>query len=619
MEVKLVGSVVFAHAICTMIASAPARAEGTFEDLGVAVTKGSILSAFVGPDERGENNMLYFNFMQTGAPLFMMQIDTRTGTARQFNAPCGMAPWGGIVGPDGKVYIGTCGGDQDGEILRFDPRQPDKGIERIGKPAASETYIWAFTNGHDGRIYGCTYGNAKLVSYDTKTGKLADHGRMDDTQMYSRSVATGKDGRIYVGIGFAVANIVCYDPQTGKHRSVVPAEHRIQNVGAVWIGADGHAYGRIKDWCYRLVDGKAEQIKPERTVNAAPQQLADGRILVNYDYNGSYTLFDSKTNASRTHQYKYKGAGAPVFLVGVGPGGNIYGSTAMPCEMFIYESSARRLTNPGNPCGVGGEVYSFQAFGKRLFACAYPGSVLAVYDPARPWNFGTKPENNPMQIGGVGDGHLRPRAMILGPNEDLYIGSLPPYGQLGGAMGVVSTKTYKTTENYRNLIRNQSIVALAWDNAGGLIYGGSSTAGGGGTTPTEKEARFFAWDPVAKKLVFEIIVVPGDTQICALTMADGKVFGTSAPSNSLFVYDSKEKKIVRTKKIECGGAQEVSLGLHTDGLIYGLTNRAIFSVDPKTYTLRQVAKLPVGASCGWAMTDTGIYFGSGVHLWRYKW
>ncbi len=591
---------------------------GRCEDLGIPVTKGSILCAFVGPDDTGQNNMLYFNYCQTGAPFFVVQIDARTGKARQFNSPQGPYPWGGIVGPDGKVYFGTCGGDTDGAILRLDPKNSDRGIELIGRPSQTETYIWMFANGRDGKVYGCTYGNAKLVSYDTRSGKLTDHGRMDDTQMYSRSVATGKDGRIYVGIGFAKANIVCYDPNTGGHHSVIPVEHQIQNIGDVWEGADGHAYGRIKDRFYRLYDGRADSIPAEQAVAAAPKRLADGRILTTYDYSGSYTLQEPNANATKTYHYSYKGAGAPVFHVAVGPEDNIYGSSAMPCEMFIYEPQTGRLTNPGNPCGVGGEVYSFLPLDKKMFACAYPGSVLAVYDPHRPWNFGTLPENNPMQIGQVGDGHLRPRAMILGPENLLYIGSYPPYGQLGGAMAAVSPTTYKTVQNHRHLIRNQSIVALAWDKPDGLIYGGSSITGGGGTTPSEKEAKFFAWIPSEKKLSYERMVVPGDTEIVALAVAANKVFGISRPSNTLFVYEPKTGTI-RTTKVPHGHVHEVSLGLHSDGLLYGLTDTAIFSVDPKTEAIGLVTRLPVTASCGWAITRTGIYFGSGVHLWRYVW
>ena len=41
---------------------------------------------------------------------------------------------------------------------------------------------------------------------------------MDETQMYSRSICTGPDGRIYLGIGFGRANAVVYDPKTREMR-----------------------------------------------------------------------------------------------------------------------------------------------------------------------------------------------------------------------------------------------------------------------------------------------------------------------------------------------------------------------------------------------------------------
>src|ERR1035441_10916293 len=95
--------------------------------------------------------------------------------------------------------------------------------------------------------------------------------------------------------------------------------------------------------------------------------------------------------------------------------------------------------------------------------------------------------------GGVGGGPVRPRGMIRGPGGLIYIGSEPPYGQLGGALGVWDPRQNKTIENYRNLITNQSIVSLAYEPKSGLIFGGSAVWGGGGTRATEKEARVFAF------------------------------------------------------------------------------------------------------------------------------
>jgi hypothetical protein len=65
----------------------------------------------------------------------------------------------------------------------------------------------------------------------------------------------------------------------------------------------------------------------------------------------------------------------------------------------------------------------------KLWACACPGSVLAEYDPTKPWSVGTLPTSNPRVYGYLGDGHLRPRAMILGPGRHLYNGITHIKGQ----------------------------------------------------------------------------------------------------------------------------------------------------------------------------------------------
>ena len=109
-------------------------------------------------------------------------------------------------------------------------QQPDKGIQVVGKPAASESYLWQFDIGKDGKLYACTYPGAKLVSFDPKSGAMEDLGRMHPTEMYSRSVAVGPNGKVYVGIGTTVGDLVVYDPATRQHRSLLPPGLR---------GADG--------------------------------------------------------------------------------------------------------------------------------------------------------------------------------------------------------------------------------------------------------------------------------------------------------------------------------------------------------------------------------------------
>ncbi|HYV27289.1 MAG TPA: hypothetical protein VFA77_07130, partial [Candidatus Eisenbacteria bacterium] len=135
---------------------------GRFESLGIPVKVGGLMGCLVGPNGRG-GEALYFNFNQLSGKLFLAQVDPDTGDARQFNAPEGPGAWAFIVGPDEKIYLGTWSGAL---ILRFDPKQPEKGIEVVGKPSPTEDYLWEFSRGKEGKLYACTYPHAKLVSFD---------------------------------------------------------------------------------------------------------------------------------------------------------------------------------------------------------------------------------------------------------------------------------------------------------------------------------------------------------------------------------------------------------------------------------------------------------------------
>lgn len=585
-------------------------ARGQFESLGIPVRVGGLMGCIVGPDGRG-GEALYFNLNQAAAPLFLVQVNPDTGEARQFNAPEGPGAWAFIVGPDEKIYLGTW---ESGWLLRFDPKQPDKGIENLGKPAASETYLWQFAIGKDGKLYSCTYPNAKLVSYDPATGKSEDLGRMHPTEMYARSLAAGNDGLIYVAIGTQQGDIVAFDPATRQHHSVLPESLRAKpqaDTGAVSLGADGRVYGFFRDKTLRLEDGKATEISA--ATPPAPVKLRDGRILTTRD-RGSFTLQDPKTGQSIERKFKYAGAGDLIFVVGNGPGGCIYGSTAMPMEIFRYDPRAGLSEHLGGM--PGGEVYSLLERDGKLYLCYYGGAVMNLYDPAKAfWKFGTAADCNPISFGSVGDGHLRPRAMTYGPDGMIYIGSEPPYGQLGGAMAVWDPRTNKAIENYRHLVTNQSIVSLAWEPRSALIFGGSGNYGGGGTKPTESEARLFAFDPRKKQKVFETALAPGARNYPATIAAQGKIFTTAR--DQLFVFDPATLKMERA--IQLPGTQvEISLGLHASGKLVGLAGSSVYIFDPQSGELVATPKSPVAISCGFALTDDAVYFGSRSELWRYR-
>ncbi len=602
---------------------------GRYIDLGIPVLRAAVYKHTLGPDEKGEITKIYAVFTQHAAPVFLVQVDPSTGVCRQFNAPIGTHPWGLVVGPDDCIYIGTAGDEaQGGLLLRFDPARPEKGVVNLGKMAASETYVWALARGEgDGCIYGCSYGNGKVTSYDTRTGKFRDYGQMKPGQQYTRPVVVGKDGWVYTAAGMTDPDYIALDPRTGEHHSSRPAEltgtparELAQGAWAVFRkGTDGHAYQHDNGKWYRLVGGRAQPIAESALPPAAVPRLKDGRELARVTTEGVWTLRDPATGKETTGPIEHKGAGMRPFVLGRGPDGLIYGSTILPLWLFRADPLTGKSEVLGKSSQAGGELYSMLPLGGLLWMFAYPEAYVSSYDPGRPWNFGDGAENNPRNFGPMGDGHLRPRALVLGPEKKFYVGSFAPYGELGGSLGVFDPALGKPVENYRNLVKDQSISALAYDPDSGLVFGGSDVQGGGGTSPSESQALFFAWDPAAKKLVETAALVKGDTGTPAMTVAGGKVLVVTSPSNTLSVWDIKGRRVVVQKPVDCGPMVEISLGLHTDGAVYGLTKKGVFRIDPKTYEVKLLGEYAPGVDAGWVMNKHGIYFASGVHLVRWAW
>lgn len=566
------------------------------------------MGCIVGSDGRG-GEALYFNFNQLSGLLFLVQVNPDTGEARQFNAPQGPGAWAFISGPDKKIYLGTWDGAL---ILRFDPTQPEKGLEVVGKPSATEDYLWQFDVGNDGKLYACTYPNAKLVRFDPKTGAMEDLGRMHPTEMYARSLAVGPNGKVYAGIGTEKGDLVVYDPAASQHRSILPESlAKVGGTTSVSRRADGQVYAELGTKLMRLDDETATIV--ERAPERAPLKLRDGREVVAFG-RGTFSLKDPRTGEITERTFKYAGAGDYIFMVGAGPDNCVYGSTAMPLEVFRHDPPSGCNEHLG--AMPGGEVYSVIEHERKLYLCYYGGAVMNLYDPAKPfWKFGASADCNPISFGGIGDGHLRPRAMIRRPEGLIYIGSEPPYGELGGALGVWDPRQNRTIENYRHLVTNQSIVSLAWEPKSGLLFGGTGNYGGGGTRPAEKEAKFFAFDPRSKRKVFEAALVPGTSKYPATCAAQGKVF--TSVGDKLFAFDPQTMKVTQTIALP-GRQLDVSLGEHRSGNLVGLTAKGIYVVDGKKGEVVHKAEAPVPVNCGFALVQDTVYFGSKAELWSYS-
>jgi hypothetical protein len=602
--------------ILTFLSLIPVRSTSFAQrDLGVPVNEPVIWGAYAGPGKSGTLDTIYLSFAQYNAPLFLLAVNPDTGRMRQFNGPLSseMGSWGFTVDHENRIYLGSY---YNAHLLRFDPKEEK--WEDLGRPAGGkESFICAVTTAPDGKVWGGTYPSAKLFSYDPKTGVIENFDRMDPDQFYCYPTA-GEDGLIYCAIQFEKIDIVVFDPEKKTRTSLILPESRKPGRVTLVKGKDGRMYSKLSTsnrW-FLIEEGKRLMEVSSSEVPSISKTLPDGRVFSPVD-NNILRIENRVTKEAREILLHYDAAGTFIFVVGTGPDGRIYGSSMLPLRLFAYDPISSSLKNLGKASVATGEVYSLGSFDGKLYLCSYPEARLSVYDPSKPLRFGEGEDANPRDLGPMGEGLYRPRAMVAGPHGKVFIGGYPDYGLLGGAIGVYDPKKNEKRV-YRHIIRDQSIASLVYIEKSDLIAGGGSILGGTGTHAVEKEAKLMLWDPKEEKKIFEIAPVPGAKIILSLAVTvEGLLYGITN-NERVFVFDPEKKEIRKIFDLGFEEPREISLQLAPDLRLYGLAREAIFFIDPGSDQVSLVAKPPVPIHSGMAMLGRKIYFGSDANLYEFE-
>jgi streptogramin lyase len=585
------------------------------KDLGVPVKEPIIWGAYVGPGKTGTLDTIYLSFSQYSAPLFLLAVNPESGKMKQYNGPLSseMGSWGYTVDHEKRIYLGSY---YNARLLRFDPKTEK--WDDLGRPAGEkESFICAVTTAPDGKIWGGTYPSAKLFSYDPTTGVTEEFDRMDPDQFYCYPTA-GEDGLIYCAIQFQKMDIIVFDPQKKTKTSLILPENRKPGRVTLVKGKDGRIYSKLStsDQWFLIEEGKRLVEVAPSSVAFNPKVLPDGRVFSVIE-NNILRIENSVTKEAREILLHYDAAGSYIFVVGTGPDGKIYGSSMLPLRLFVYDPTNSSLKNLGKASIATGEVYSLGSFDGKLYLCSYPEARLSVYDPSKLLRFGEGEDANPRDLGPMGEGLYRPRAMIAGPHGKVYIGGYPDYGLLGGAISVYDPKANEK-RIYRHVVWNQSIASLAYIDKSDLIAAGSSVRGGTGTRAVEKEAKLILWDPREEKKVFEIVPVPEVKTILSLAVAvNGMLYGITN-NEKVFVFDPEKREVKKILDLGFKEPGEVSLQLGPDSRLYGFAKEAIFFIDPRNDQVSLVTKSPVPIHSGMAMLGRKIYFGSGANLWEFE-
>ena len=550
----------------------PARAEagqGRFEVVGRTRSSDPTLLTWVVTTTPSGSEMVVMAFRRDE---FLVAVDLATGECRQHFLSPGM-PWSLASGNDGRVYVGTSL-SPGALFLRYDPTT-DK-VDPIAKAEGEQILYWMESDAK-GMIYVGSYPGAQLYRYSPISGEFKSLGRMDQHQTYNLSGAVARDGKVYSGLGMKEQTVIEFDPATGGRKNIWPEEWKMPSGPKVYRGSDGLVYAASgnpnaasKGRALRISPGgKVEQIASAATApydrgHAAFSEsgrpiLRDGSIIVDVTRERIVLEAWRGRGRARTIELKFAPLVKDIFSIGLGPGGKIYG-TSKPAVMFSYDPATREMSDLVKASPKVGQIYRYVQSDGKLYMGSYGHAEFHVYDPA-------KPGQKTRTIGRAGAYQDRPVDMTVDSQGLIYAACYPGYGERGGALTYFDPATEKF-QNFRNIIPQESLSALALDEARQRMFVGSSEIGGSGAEASGRDATVAVWDMSKRQVTGQVVPVPGERIISGLVFAPtgwvcgvtsgGRWFGLDAdtltvrfanqlpgrpPSLTRLVYDAKRRVI----------------------------------------------------------------------------
>lgn len=225
-----------------------------------------------------------------------------------------------------------------------------------------------------------------------------------------------------------------------------------------------------------------------------------------------------------------------------------------------------------------------------LLFVIYAYAVVSVCDPAKPWKIGTGPGCNPRELGPIGKGQYRTRSIALGPDDMIYVGSIPSYNSdPSGAFSRVNPRTGEV-RTWQDLVPGGAVHQLAVDER--YVY----AAGGG---------KFFVFDPASDEVTLMI-----DLPVSAMVRAGSQIVGTGG--GRLFVFSPSQMKLTHTADNPLGDFSHMVCT--PDGDSFGINATRIGQVVHGQWQVRQVS-----AEGGRLLAADGrgrLYFGRGSRVFR---
>ncbi|OQP68322.1 hypothetical protein [Niastella populi] len=627
---------------------------GTFTNLGPQLGASMIQGSIFLKDSKGR--ALVYTVVR-GEPAHLLAYDVATGELL-LDAPLEGADgaWDLAVATDGTLYIPGASG------FLFSHKPGTGEVKNLGQALPGQTYVWNLVSGKAGEVFGATYPGCRVFRYHPKQGfSDAGKGPLVEGENYVRSLAyDAKTGLLYAGVG-SHAHLLEMDPVTGQKKELLPEKYRDKDfVYGLELAPGKKGHDRLlallttgnTTLVYNLHTKQVEQEIEGMDMKAV---LTDKKTQTVFYTSGKRLMqFNASKPAATANQLAAGVGTANAFAFGAK---NILYMLTSGADLVKYHLSTgviekMKLHIPPQPIPINALLYGpdekiwmggylagghatydprtgvntkytgldqtegMTVSGSKIFFGIYPGGRFYMYDTKRHWNVA---ENNPVLIGEA-EGQSRAFAVLkihTATEQEIFFGTVPEYGKLGGALVVYNEKNNKFTV-FDQPVAQQSVVSLVQNEA--TVLGGTSISGGLGIKPSTKEAVLFGWDIARNEKIFELVPVPGAAAItCLIKGPDNHIWGVA--DGTLFIFDADKRAVISTNKLydyppfNSHIWRSAAMAIHPSGMVYGTGNNNLFTIDPQT---RAVTILNTKASL-FAMDKEGtIYFRRSVELWKYR-
>jgi len=543
------------------------------------------------------------------------------------DAPGATGSWGVCEASDGRIYFSSY---VNGGLYRYNPYE--NVMETIFYNVPNAKFIFSLDADDENNVYGGTWPNCAILKYNGNTEELEFYDEnVVPTEKYVRLVLYNTERRsLYAAIS-AHTHILEYKEGMGPVMDLFPKEYEHEPFARIF-GFHGNAIYTYMAKSAEIIaidldsakvikklkcPGKDEEVLPKgidvNKLVIGPRNsgyavdpttdkvyhfvsnlddvvmglwaFSDGESVLVSSFEGFIYTYNTRTGKKRIINAEIPRKSIEIRQLHRFDDGNIYSTGYLRGGHCIYDPETDKGVQYD---GVGQSEGITSGWGKVYFG-KYPGAYIYEFDPGKPWEM----PGNPKELFDLKStaNQDRPFAMKVF-DKKLYIGTIPNYGDIQGALTVYDIET-GNHEIRKDFSDSRSIVSLEYRD--GVLYGGTTVCGGLGSYEKQESGTVFALDTRSDKYLYEVIPVEGCKNAGGLCMTpEGKLLGCS--DSTFFMLDSTTGKVEYREKLaefvrDKDYKWEVSFIKKGPGkLYYIVTANTLFSCD--------LAKMKFEKLCG---------------------